>query len=103
MMSVTPRHCVFWVLLALAGVAALVLQVPALQHVTIRGKPFGGNAYPYAALACAFAGLLLWSALYVRVEPLLVRIAVLVIGVPLLWNALGQLWRLIRFSVTARP
>jgi hypothetical protein len=74
MMSLTPRRCVFWALLALAGAAALVLDVPALQFVTIRGKSFGGNAYPYATLACAFAGLLLWSALYVRVEPLLVSV-----------------------------
>jgi hypothetical protein len=103
MMSLTPRRWVFWALLAIAGIAALALKVPALQYVTIQGKPFGGTAYPYAALTTAFASLLLWSAFYVRVEPLLVRIALLVFGLPLLCGAVGQLWQLIRFSVTGSP
>ena len=95
---ITIRRCVFWFVLIVGVVGQLLVRMPISPYITVQGRVVGGNAYLYAISGTAIVVLLLWCALFVRAEPVLVRIALLVIGVPLAFSMAAELWRLISFT-----
>jgi hypothetical protein len=97
------RRVIFWSFAALALIAELILQFPTLQYITIHGRQVGGSGFAYAALGSAISILLLWSAVYVRLEPLLVRLTLLFISIPLCWQSAVEIWHLITFLARPQP
>ncbi len=97
MVIMTPRRYFLAVLVLLAVIAGIMTQVPALSFVTIHGKTYGSTSFPYTAFGVAMAGVVFWSAFYVRAEPSIVRILLIAYGVLLSWWVLHDAFELLGF------
>src|SRR4051794_40783969 len=97
------RRVIFWCLVAMVLLARIMIQFPRLQYIIIHGRVVGGSSLPWTLLGTTIAILLLWCVIYLRVEPLLVRLTLLFIAIPLCWQSAVEIWHLIIFYARPQP
>jgi hypothetical protein len=103
MTRITVRRSIYWLFLVIGIISALLTYSPIGSYLAGHGVFLGGRAYLHVAVGVALAVLLIWCAVCVRTEPVLVRLMLLVVGIPLFISTVAELLHLIVYTLHGSP